>query len=252
MEAKGELAGRIAIVTGSSRNIGRAIALSLAEAGAAILVHARGSKPEAEAVAAEIRAAGGRAAVALGDVAKPEDTRRIAKAALQAFGRIDILVNNAAVRREAEFGTVDYSDWREVLGTILDGAFLLTQACLPELKRSGAGSVVNIGGLTGHTGAEKRVHVVAAKAGLVGLTKALAHDLAPQAITVNCVSPGMIDTVRGASAPSNPAHHATRRTLVGRRGTPEEVAAAVRYLCGPQARFVTGQTIHVNGGTYLP
>lgn len=246
-----DLAGRVAIVTGSARNIGRAIALDLAAAGAAVLIHARSSAAEAQAVAGEITASGGRAAVQLGDVTDPGEAAGIAQAARAAFGRIDILVNNAAVRHEAAFADLSYEDWRSVLATILDGAFLMAQACLADLTASGHGAIVNIGGLTGHTGAAQRAHVVTGKAGLVGLTKALAHDLAP-GVTVNCVAPGWIDTVRGGSAAAKPAHHASRDPLAGRRGKPAEVAAAVRYLCGPEARFVTGQTLHVNGGLYLP
>jgi 3-oxoacyl-[acyl-carrier protein] reductase len=135
----------------------------------------------------------------------------------------------------------------------LDGAYLCTHAALSHLMRSGRGAVVNIGGLSAHTGAAGRAHVVAAKAGLGGLTRALAHDLAPYDITVNCVAPGMIDTVRGtASSPGQqPAHHAGHAPVVGRRGKPQEVAALVRFLCGPDARYVTGQTIHANGGVYM-
>ena len=131
----------------------------------------------------------------------------------------------------------------------LDGAYLCSRAALPHLVASGRGAIVNIGGLSAHTGSAGRAHVVAAKAGLVGLTRALAHDLAPHQITVNCVSPGLIDTAREGAGPG-PAHHATHAPLAGRRGKPDEVAAVVRFLCGPDARYITGQTIHANGGTY--
>ena len=124
------------------------------------------------------------------------------------------------------------------------------QACLPALKESGHGAIINIGGLCGHIGAKDRAHVVTAKAGLVGLTRALAHDLAESKITVNCVAPGLIDTVRKHRGPA-PQHHATQHILAGRRGKSDEVAGVVRFLCGPQGRYITGQTIHVNGGAYL-
>jgi 3-oxoacyl-[acyl-carrier protein] reductase len=142
------------------------------------------------------------------------------------------------------------ADWRGVLAVILDGAFLTVRHALPYLKASGAGAVVNIGGVSGHAGARHRAHVVTAKAGLVGFTKALAHELAPDRITANCVVPGLIDTARDPSLPL-PAHHSVSRTLVGRLGAAEEIAAAVRFLAGPEARYITGQALHVNGGMYL-
>ena len=250
-EAAGELAGKVAVVTGAGRNIGRAIALSLAAAGAAIVVNARQSRDEAEAVAAEIERQGGRAIVALADVADPDQVARMADAAHKAFGRIDVLVNNAAVRREAPIDKIDFAEWRQIMSIVLDGAFICVKACLPHLRKSGAGAIVNIGGLTGHTGAKGRPHVIAAKSGLVGLTRALAHDLAADRINVNCVVPGLIDTVRKASSSVQPGHHALHNTLTGGRGKPEDIAAAVRYLAGPHARYVTGQTLHVNGGAYL-
>ena len=248
-----ELSGCVAVVTGSARNIGRAIALDLAAAGAAVLVNTRHSVQAAEAVVADIRNAGGRAALQQADVSTPEGAAALAAAAVDHFGRLDILVNNASVRSETDFAQLDYQEWREILAITLDGAFLCTRAALPHLIASGRGVVVNIGGLSAHTGAARRAHVVAAKAGLVGLTRALAHDLAPHAITVNCVAPGVIDTVRdpGTTGAVTPAHHTVHVPLTGRRGRPEEVAAAVRFLCGPDARYITGQTIHVNGGTFM-
>ena len=244
----GDLQGRAAIVTGSARNIGRAIARALADAGAAVVINARSSEAEAEAVAKEIRDAGGRATARIADVGTPEGAAALVGVALDHFGRVDILVNNAAVRREIDFARLDYEEWRAILATILDGAYLCAHAALPHLIAAGGGSIVNIGGLSSYTGAARRAHVIAAKAGLVGLTRALAHDLAPHAITVNCVAPGLIDTRRRGP---EPAHHASHATLVGRRGTPEEIAAVVRFLCGPDARYITGQTLHANGGVFM-
>jgi 3-oxoacyl-[acyl-carrier protein] reductase len=144
------------------------------------------------------------------------------------------------------------ADWHDTLRVVLDGAFFCSQAALPWLKASGQGAIVNIGGLTAHTGAAERVHVVTAKAGLVGMTRALAHDLAESGVTVNCVSPGLIATERkAASSSAMPNHHAKHKALLGRRGTVQEVAQAVVYLAGPHARYTTGQVLHVNGGTYL-
>jgi 3-oxoacyl-[acyl-carrier protein] reductase len=244
-----DLAGRVAIVTGGARNIGKAIALALARSGAAVAISARQAAAEAEGVATEIRDAGGRAMVALADVKSPASAASLVAAAIDAFGHLDILVNNASVRREVDFAQLDYVEWREILATTLDGAYLCSHASLPHLIASGRGAIVNIGGLSAHTGASRRAHVIAAKAGLVGLTRALAHDLAPYNITVNCVAPGVIDTARGGRG--DPAHHAVHKPLVGRRGTPEEIAALVSFLCGPEARYITGQTIHANGGIFM-
>ncbi len=248
MSVRNELAGHVAVVTGSARNIGRAIALGLASGGAAVMVNARRSTREAEAVAEEIRQKGGRAAVAMADVGDPAAAAGLIRAAVEQFGRLDILVNNASVRREVDFAGLEYAQWREILATTLDGAYLCSRAALPHLVASGAGAIVNIGGLSSHTGAARRAHIIAAKAGLAGLTRALARDLAPDQVTVNCVAPGMIETAR---AGPEPAHHAGRTPPVGRKGTPEEVASLVRFLCGPDARYITGQTIHANGGLFM-
>jgi 3-oxoacyl-[acyl-carrier protein] reductase len=242
-----ELDGRVAIVTGAARNIGRAIARELAAAGAAVVINARASGAEAEAAAGEIEAAGGRAFACVADVTDEAAIGRMAAAAVARFGRIDILVNNAAVRREQPLAEITLGEWREILAIILDGAFICAKACLPQLAASGAGTIVNIGGLTAHLGAGRRAHVVTAKAGLVGLTRALAHELAAAKVTVNCVSPGRIATARRGPEP-----HAHRvASLSGEHGTPDDIAATVRFLCGPRARYITGQTIHVNGGAYL-
>jgi len=250
MSTNQELAGRVAVVTGAGRNIGRAIALALADAGAAVVANGRSNRAAVDAVAGEIEANGGKALAVIADVTDQAAVERMAAATVERFGRIDILVNNAAGRPEQVLETMLLADWRGVLATILDGAFLTVKAALPHLKKSGAGAIVNIGGVSGHVGTRHRAHVVTAKAGLVGLTKALAHDLAGHRITANCVVPGLIDTARDPNA-QLPHHHSVGRTLAGRLGTPEEVAAAVRFLAGPQARYVTGQTLHVNGGVYL-
>src|ERR1043166_6224682 len=245
-----ELTGKVAIVTGAGRNIGRAIALALAEAGASVVVNARSNRTEAEAVARAIEAGGGKALVQPGDVADAAAVQAMADAAIKQFGRIDILVNNAALRREKPFAEMDYADWREIMDVTLDGAFHCVKACLPALRQGGAGTVINIGGLSAHTRAKNRAHVVTAKAGLIGFTRALAHDLSDDGITVNCVVPGLIATPRPKDKPE-PAHHLTHGTISGARGTPDDVAATVRFLCSPAARYITGQAVHVNGGAYL-
>ena len=243
-----ELGGRVALVTGSARNIGRAIALALASGGAAIVVNARRAAQDADAVAAEIRQAGGEAVAHVADVGDPASAAGLVDAAIKAFGRLDILVNNASVRREMDFANLEYAEWREILATTLDGAYLCSRAALPHLIASDAGAIVNIGGLSSHAGAARRAHVIASKMGLVGLTRALAHDLAPHRITVNCVAPGLVDTSRTGP---EPGHHKSIAAPMGRKGRPEEIATLVRFLCGPGARYITGQTIHANGGIYM-
>lgn len=242
------LAGRVAIVTGAGRNIGRAIALALAADGAAVVVNARANQAEADAVVKEIAANGGQAMSAMADIADGAAVERMVAAVVARFGRIDFLINNAALRREKPLDEMTVAEWREVMSVTLDGPFLCVKACLPHLKASGAGAIVNIGGMSGHTGARDRLHVVTAKSGLVGFTRALAQDLAAHRITVNLVVPGLIGTPR---AGPEPQHHSTHHTLTGERGSPQDIAETVHFLCGPGARYVTGQTIHLNGGAYL-
>ena len=243
---------RVALVTGAGRNIGRAIALALARDGMAIAVNVRSSVSEGQAVVDELTAMGKPALLCVADVTDAQAVQAMVAQVAARFGRLDVLVNNAAIRKEATLADMSSADWRSTLAVVLDGAFHCSQAALPYLQKATEGAVVNIGGLTAHTGAENRVHVVTAKAGLVGLTRALAHDLASHHVTVNCVSPGMIDTVRhGSSVSAQPQHHKKHTPLLGRRGTAEEVADSVAWLAGSQARFVTGQVLHVNGGTYL-
>jgi 3-oxoacyl-[acyl-carrier protein] reductase len=244
-----ELVGKVAIVTGAGRNIGRAIAHQLAQAGAAVVVNVRSNQAEADNVVREIETAGGQAIAHVGDVADPQAVQALADAALKRFGRIDILVNNAALRGEKPIDAITYEDWRAVMNVTLDGTFHCVKACLPELRKSGSGTIINIGGMSAHIGSKNRAHVLTAKAGLVGFSRALAHDLSGDHITANCVVPGAIDTSRSGS--SKPAHHLTHGTITGERGKPDDVAAMVRFLSGPGGRFVTGQTIHVNGGAYL-
>lgn len=247
-----ELAGKVALVTGGARNIGRAISRSLAAGGAAVMVNALTSLDEARETVRLIERADGKAAIFVADVTDPEAVAALVDETVKRFGRLDVLVNNAAVRREADFDRITLEEWRRVLAIVLDGAFLCAQAVLPHLTSSGGGAIVNIGGQTGHRGATRRAHVIAAKGGLAAMTKGLALDLAPRNITVNCVVPGTVETVRGtASAPERPDY---RRSLppLGRRGEPEEIAAMVRLLCGPDGRYITGQSIHLNGGGFMP
>jgi 3-oxoacyl-[acyl-carrier protein] reductase len=241
------LKGRAAIVTGAVRRIGRATALALAREGADVVVHARASRDEAESVAREIRALGGRALVHLADVTDEKAVAGLVDAAVGAFGRLDVLVNNAALRGECDFLAMSLAAWREVTGVIVDGAFLCSRAALPHMLERGGGRIVNIGGVSAHLGAPQRAHVATAKAALVGLTRALAVEFAGRGVTVNCVVPGKIGGRRSAGS----GRGIKAEPPVGREGIPEDVAELVRLLCLPATSYVTGQTIHVSGGLYL-
>ncbi|NNU80178.1 SDR family oxidoreductase [Halovulum dunhuangense] len=244
------LSGRVAMVTGASRRIGRATALGLARHGADVIVTARSARDEIEAVAEEIRALGRRAQVVMGDVTSESDVIRMGEEARSAFGRIDILVNNAAVRRQSPLLDMSLSEWREINSVVLDGAFLVSRSILPVMIENSYGVIVNIGGVTGHIGAKNRAHVCTAKAGLVGLTKAIAVEFADRGITANCLVPGKIGGERSATSGESPAMPAD--ILLGREGEIDEAAGMVVALCLPAARFMTGQTVHVSGGLYMP
>lgn len=243
----------MALVTGSAHNIGRAIALGFAAAGADVMVHARRSGNEIEAVAAEVRAAGVRSASLLADVRSPDEVAALVARARDQLGPIDILVNSAAIRPEVPFEEMTFAQWRDVQATIVDGAFLCTRAVIPDMLQQGYGTIINIIGLTGQTGAPMRAHVVSAKSALIGLTKALALEYAGRGITVNGVSPAMIDSAPrpGQEPRPAPAHRRDRAIPVGRMGRPDEVAAMCCYLASQHARYITGQILAVNGGTYL-
>ena len=242
------LAGQVAIVTGSVRRIGKAMAMALAKDGATIVVHALRSKDEAEATAAEIRAAGGKALVHLADVADEAAVAAMVSRVIGETGRIDILINNAAIRGEAHFTDMSLAQWQNVTRTILDGAFLCSRAVLPTMQKQQYGRIINIGGISAHLGTAGRAHVVTAKTGLVGLTRALASEFAGDGITVNCIVPGRIGGERSHTSGKGIAG----MPPVGREGLPEDVADIVHNLCRPQASYMTGQTIHVSGGMFMP
>jgi len=244
------LAGRVAMVTGASRRIGRATALGLAAHGADVIVTARSAQAEIEAVAEEIRALGRQAHVVMGDVSDEAEAVQMVAEARGAFGRIDILVNNAAIRRQSPLLDMSLKEWREINSVVLDGAFLMCRGVLPVMIENSFGVVVNIGGVTGHIGAVNRAHVCTAKAGIVGFTKAIAVEFADLGITANTLVPGKIGGERSATSGASPTM--AGEILLGREGEVEEAAGMVVALCLPPARFMTGQTIHISGGLYMP
>jgi 3-oxoacyl-[acyl-carrier protein] reductase len=185
------------------------------------------------------------------DITKADEVEAMVKKVVDQWGRVDILVNNAAIRLRTAITDMSLDEWHRVTAIILDGAFLCAKAVIPHMRKQGGGTIISMGGLTAHRGASERVHVTTAKSGLIGFTKGLATELGADGITVNCVVPGLIDTVRGATAAVS-EDHAEMKPLVGRKGRVEEVSAMVRHLCGPESRYITGQTIHLTGGAYLP
>ena len=246
-----DFAQTVAVITGSARNIGREIAIQLANSGAKVVINGRSNSQDLQDLMKVIREAGGEVSTCIADVATEIGAQSLIQHTLDTFGQIDILINNAALRRRTPFDQLGFTEWREVVGTILDAAYLTSHAALAPLKKSTRGRIIFIGGMSAHTGSKDRAHVVAAKMGLVGLTHALAHDLSPMGINVNCVVPGLIDTTRDAAAGSTPEHHSKNATLIGRRGSIQEVANLVYFLCSQKASYITGQTIHANGGAFL-
>ncbi len=241
------LSGKTALVTGAARNIGRAIALEFAGAGANVVINALQDKAAAEAVAAEIRALGVEVLVQMADVVDRPAVEAMVEAGTKEFGAIDILVSNASARGQKDFLEMDYQTWRRPIDISLDGTFHLAQACLPGMIEKGWGRIITLGGFAWHLGYKNRANNLAAKAGVVGLTRALAAEFGEHGITANNISPGMIETVRPASAGAMPN---AGTTPVPRLGTPDEIASAALFLAHPKQGFVNGQIIHVNGGLY--
>lgn len=244
------LTGRVAIITGSARNIGRATALMLAREGASIMVHAKADAAGVEETVGLLRAAGAKAGSHLADLSTEAGADGLVAAAVAQLGRVDILVNNAAVRRNTPITKITLAEWREVLGASLDASFLMTRAAVPHMIAGKWGRIVNLGGISMFRGIAGRAHVSAAKAGMVGMTRSLASELGPHGITVNVVAPGAIATERGAAAGARPAAAMSASVPVGRDGRPEEIAHIVTMLCRPDGAYTTGQTIEVNGGNH--
>ena len=241
---------KVAIITGAAKNIGRATCESLAKLGYNILVHANSDKEGADETIKLIKQTGILTNRVIGDLTNPETSKELVSEASK-LGKISVLVNNASQREFNKFEDMSFDDWRFVMSINLDALFHTCKAALPEMKKNNRGRVVNLGGLSGHIGAIGRAHVITSKLAVVGFTRALAMEYAETGITINTVVPGLINTVRGASAGSSLVHPSHSNPPIGRKGYPEEVATMISNLCGPNSDFITGQTIHVNGGSYF-
>lgn len=244
-----DLSGRIALVTGASRGIGRATALALAEGGATVVAAARGQ--HADETAQAITAAGGTALALPLEVTDPASVTALVDTVLERFGRIDVLVNNAGITRDQLLLRMKRDDWDAVLATNLGGAFQCTQAVIKPMMKQRAGRLIFISSVVGQTGNAGQANYAASKAGLIGFAKSLARELASRQITVNVVAPGLIDTdmTRAISAEAHASWAA--QVPLGRLGAPEDVAAAVRFLASDAAGYITGQVLAVNGGMYM-
>src|SRR2546423_7324699 len=232
------LAGKAAVAPGRGKNLGRAPARARARAGPATAVTGRGDRAFVEETANEIRAAGGRALPYMADVSQPEAVAAMVDAAVKEFGGVDIAVGNAGLRRQTPFLQMNLEEWHEILGVALHGAFYLAKATAPEMIKRGGGTFIGLAGGSHHAGSSGRIHVHASKAGLEGMIRGLAIELAPHNITANCIAPGSIDTVRGPSAGGPHGRGLSRDIPAGRQGGPEGTAAMVRFLDEPEGRTV--------------
>ena len=246
------LAGKVALVTGAQQGIGKAIALAYGREGASVVVNYLDSQAAAEEIAAQIRALGQRAVPIAGDVAQAADVRRMVEVG-ESLGGIDILVNNAGIFPRVEFLDMTEAQWDEVLNVNLKGTFLCTQAVAQKLvERGRGGAVINLASSAAFRSSPRGVHYVASKAGIVGVTRATALELAPYRVRVNAIAPGTTDTAQPRYGMSEEELQAAGRQVpLGRMGTPEDVADLAVFLASEAARHITGQTLHVNGGQYL-
>ena len=246
-----DLTGKAALVTGGSRGIGKAIGLRLARQGADVAFSYRGNAEAAKATAAEIESIGTKALVIQGDVKDPESADAVVKAVLEAFGKVDILVNNAGITRDDLIMRMTEDAWRDVLETNLFGAFWMTKAVTRPMLKARGGRIVNMTSVSGQAGQMGQANYSSAKAGLIGLTKATARELASRGITVNAVAPGFVLTELTQDLPEALQAEITARTPLGRFGTTEEIADAVAFLASDEAGYITGHVLAVDGGLVM-
>jgi len=248
-----ELEGKVAIITGSARNIGRSMAEELARAGATVVINAVNAKDLCEEVAHGIEQAGGKALPILADITKQEDVDRMVEQTVKELGGLDILINNAAIRSRAHFTKLKFEDWEKLREVALDGGLRTSLAAVPHIIKRGGGSIIGIHGMTSYSGlSPEGAHKAAVKTGMAGMIRGMAYDLGEYNITCNAAVVGRFDTDRAAG--SGDPRDWTKDTSVPmqRKGVPQDMADLVRFLVGPFARYISGQTIHVNGAAYMP
>ena len=242
---------KVAIVTGAAKNIGRATCESLSKLGFNVLVHANSDKDGALETLNIVKKNSVNADIMIGDLTIEETSKQLVSEASK-LGEVSVLVNNASQREFNKFDDMTFDQWRFVMSINIDTLFHTCKAVIPEMKKNNWGRIVNLGGLSAHISAIGRAHVITSKSAVIGFTRALAMEYAESGITINTVVPGLIDTVRGASAGRSLVHPSHSNPPIGRKGYPVEVATMISNLCGPNSDFITGQTIHVNGGSYFP